>query len=314
MRGAGARLLAAGVIVSGLAVATAAVPADARAAAAPSRTAQAASGPDYCTTDEGVTVVVDLSDLGGSIIVRCVDEALPSNYTGWDALADAGFTPQSPSRTPGFVCRLVGEPAASRSFDIPENPDYHEQCVNTPPTSAYWGYWYADNGGAWTYSTTGASGRRVIEGGFEGWRFSINSEGDPPMPGIAPRHSVEPSTPTTTPTHQPGGGGTTQPPSGPTSTAQTDGPGDATSSPGDDGPTLTAGPAKQGRDDATPTTSTPTPTASAGTSGVEVTSELPASAADDDAAGSATPTLIGAGVLGALGIGAAVTAWRRRRG
>ena len=45
-----------------------------------------------------------------------------------------------------------GPAGASESLPTDSNPDYHEECVDTPPSSAFWGYWYAANGGSWTYS------------------------------------------------------------------------------------------------------------------------------------------------------------------
>jgi hypothetical protein len=283
---------------------------------------QQRSGGDFCTTDSGVTVVVDLTEFGGAIVVRCVDGPLPSGYDGWDALTDAGFNPQSPSRTPGFVCRLSGEPAASRSFDIPENSDYHEQCVNTPPTSAYWGSWYAKNGGSWTYSSTGAASHQVIDGGFEGWAFSLNSGDNPPKPGVAPSHPVSPTTTPSTHTPRPGGGGSPgDGPSGPG--GNDDGTTDSPTSSSDDDPASAGGtgPSDGGRGNerqedgrAGQTVSGPTSSAPTSTSGVLVTGELPSDPSQSDSSGSALPTLLGIGILTALGVGAGVTAWRRRSG
>ena len=155
-------------------------------------------GGDYCETDEGVTVVVDMTVFDKGIIVRCVDGSLPSSYTGWDALVDAGFSPEAPARQPGFLCRVAGEPSASRALSIPGDEDYHEQCVVTPPDSAYWAYWHAPNGGNWTYSDFGAASRDVIEGGFEGFSFALN--GSIVTPGVAPvRLSDTPDPPPTSP-------------------------------------------------------------------------------------------------------------------
>ena len=62
----------------------------------------------------------------------------------------------------------------------------------TPPTTAYWGYWYAKNGGGWTYSNTGAASHTVIKGGFEGWAFSLNRAGNPPRPAYTPTRPKAP--------------------------------------------------------------------------------------------------------------------------
>jgi hypothetical protein len=293
--------------------ATAAPPSD-----GPGPVARLDSGPDYCTDDSGVTVVVDMSAFGGAVIVRCVDGPLSSGYDGWDALSDAGFSPVAPTRAPGFVCRIAGEPAAGRSLDIPENHDYHEQCVNTPPTSAYWGYWYAPNGGSWTYSSAGAAGHHVIKGGFEGWAFSLNSGAHPPKPGVAPSHPVAPTT--TPPTGSPstGGGGHHHSSGAPTSQGTPTTPPASTGGPGGSGKPGAShhrnhhrlGAGTSAPTDGGPTGRAPTPTSS---TDVQVTSDLPAATDEDNSGGSALPTLIGIGVLAIIGAGAGVTGWRRSR-
>ncbi|MGI8434069.1 MAG: hypothetical protein ACR2LE_04950 [Nocardioidaceae bacterium] len=196
MTPSGPGLAATGAAVAALAVLGTGQAIVAGAAAGPAATdaaaASAAPG-DFCTTDEGVTLVVDMTAFGDGIVVRCVEGPLGSGVTGWEALQQAGFSPQSTAGQGGFVCRLAGEPSASRSLAIPGDDDYHEQCQRTPPQSAYWAYSYAENGGHWTYSTIGAASRAVVEGGFEGWVFALN--GSRTTPALAPFHPH-----TTTPT------------------------------------------------------------------------------------------------------------------
>ena len=170
---------------------------------------------DYCKTEVGVTVVVDMTVFDKGIIVRCVDRPLPSDYTGWDALTEAGFSPQSPVRQPGFLCRLAGEPSAGRALSIPGDEDYHEQCVVTAPEAAYWAYSYASNGGSWAYSDLGVASHEVIEGGFEGFSFSLN--GSAVTPGVAPLRPNE--TPDPSPTSPPTATATPAPTATPTPTA-----------------------------------------------------------------------------------------------
>lgn len=163
----------------------------------------AAGSPGACHDADGVTVVVDFTELAGSVVERCAGWPVSS---GLDALAKAGFSITQPIRTPGFVCRLQGRPAATESLHTTSDPAYHEECVNTPPTDAYWSYWYAPNGGRWTYGTTGASGHQAIRGGFEGWSFALNhAAGAVPAPRATPRHAVPPppAPPTSTPTPAP---------------------------------------------------------------------------------------------------------------
>ncbi|RJQ72272.1 hypothetical protein D5S17_26325 [Pseudonocardiaceae bacterium YIM PH 21723] len=115
-----------------------------------------------CTTADGVTVVVDFQ---GSRTVAC---APGSPGSGLAALQGAGFSYVFPSKQPGFVCRINGNPAS-------------DPCVNTPPATAYWSYWHAQPGGSWVYSDLGAGNYRPPAGSVEGWSFGSGSQ-----PGIAP--------------------------------------------------------------------------------------------------------------------------------
>ncbi|GAA0727274.1 hypothetical protein Drose_12690 [Dactylosporangium roseum] len=111
-----------------------------------------------CAPGAGVTVVVDFGPLGGGVVVGC---QLGDPPTGLAALTGAGFTVTGTQRWGlAFVCRIDGRPTAAT-----------EPCVNTPPASAYWSYWHATPGGAWTYGTLGASSYNPAPGTVEGWRF-----------------------------------------------------------------------------------------------------------------------------------------------
>jgi len=136
----------------------------------PARAATAYDG--ACTDDAGVTIVVDFQDLGGGVSVRC---APGEPASGLDALDRAGITWTGTLRFPGFVCRIAGQPG-------PES----DPCVNTPPATAYWGYWVAERGGTWCYSTAGAANRKPPPGTVEGWSFAKNRTGNPPAPGYGP--------------------------------------------------------------------------------------------------------------------------------
>ena len=173
------RLLGLGVAAAALAVA---VPSQAQTApkpvTSPSPTGAVSARlgtAGYCPTSNGVTVVVDYQELGGATEIRCAPGA---QSTGLAALQNAGFTVTGTQRWGlAFVCRINGKPTAAT-----------EPCVNTPPTSAYWGYWHAPNGGAWTYSTTGASSYKPALGSFEGWSFSKNKTATTnPKPRVTPR-------------------------------------------------------------------------------------------------------------------------------
>ncbi|MEV0440425.1 hypothetical protein AB0I84_43065 [Streptomyces spectabilis] len=134
----------------------------------------------FCRNGEGVTVVVDFRELGGTTLVRC---AVGSQRTGLAALKDAGIQVAGTNRWgESFICRLEGKPGADR-----------EPCLDTPPAKAYWSYWHASNGGRWTYSQYGATYRTPPKGSFEGWSFSLDrDQGEAPAPRVAPRRPAAP--------------------------------------------------------------------------------------------------------------------------
>jgi hypothetical protein len=280
----------------------------------------AASKPGYCTDDTGVTVVVDFSALGGDVVVRCAAGPGGQGFTGLDALDAAGFSVTGTQRWGmQFVCRIQGRPTAREDLTIPGDDSYHEDCGDTPPEAAYWGYWYASNGGSWRYSSIAAASRTTIRGGFEGWSFHLGSSSAKPPP-VAPRHPVSSATsgpPPSAPGGQHSQGGSSAP-----STPSVS----ATSSPTSPVPTTDDTSAssrgkpdrrrQHGDTDAPPrsTTTPPEPTASRRTAqqadGPQVVTAVPQQP-DSDEGGSARPFLVGAGVLALLGAGVGTTAWRR---
>lgn len=113
-----------------------------------------------CTSNNGVTVVVDFGHLGGGTTVRC---APGSQSTGVSALRNAGFGVTNLSKDSAFgffVCRINGQPSHA-----------DEKCLTAPPRSSYWSYWHASRGGSWTFSSMGAGSRTPPAGSVEGWRF-----------------------------------------------------------------------------------------------------------------------------------------------
>ena len=124
---------------------------------------------------------MNFGSLGGGTSVRCYSGAT-SSTTGLSALSGAGFSTDGTAHDgPGFVCRINGKPSPA-----------DEQCIKTPPATAYWSYWYAPNGGSWTYSNKGAESRHVILGGFEGWAFHSGSGDAVPPAGGSPTRPVPP--------------------------------------------------------------------------------------------------------------------------
>lgn len=141
--------------------------------------------PGFCPDDGGTTVVVDFRDLGGDVIIRCAPAG--EERSGLEALQDAGFEVEAVQQYDDMMCRIEGRPAADESLEIDGRKGYQEACVEMPPASAYWSYWNADNGGEWAYSRKGMRDSEAIEGGFEGWSFSLNgSTGTQSTPRIDP--------------------------------------------------------------------------------------------------------------------------------
>jgi hypothetical protein len=110
-----------------------------------------------CSGTSGVTVVVNFGSLGGGVVTACA----PGDPTsGLTALTGAGFTYAFVPRIPGFVCQINVKP----------NP------CNGAPATAYWSYWHAPRGGAWTYSTSGAGSYNPAPGTVEGWSFGAGAK------------------------------------------------------------------------------------------------------------------------------------------
>lgn len=287
-----------------------------------------------CAPDDavGVTVVVDFQELGGGVNVRCTGRS-PSD--GADALDAAGIAWQGVVRWGrGFVCRIAGKPA-------------DDPCIDTPPASAYWGYWIAPRGGSWCYSDKGVLNRRPPPGGVEGWSFSLDRDGSTsPPPRVIPP-TAAPGAPTGAPPSgdcDPTGGTvptTTTTTAPPAPTSDRPGSGTATPRPGDDPPSA---PSTGPDGSPVPTTTTPegsTTTTSAPnttTTTTEADATTSSTAADDadrprrtdervagapnptdlsvdgqpDEDGFPVSTAAGAGVVAALAVTGAVIARRRR--
>lgn len=288
------------------------------AVAAPAPISATAGTPGYCPDSSGVTVVVDFSDLGGDIVVRCAGPVEPG-FSGLDALQSAGFTVAGTAKYGlAFVCRISNRPSSTEKLAVDGNPDYQEQCRDTPPQIAYWAYSTAKNGGSWTYSSSSAGSRDAIRGGFEGWKFSLN--GSTTKPGVAPYNPDANNPPPTT-------SSTTSAPtsSQPATTAPVTrslgaGAGTAALTTGSQQPTVapsTASPTKASRHrtpaPTQPSSAVPSTTISSPIDGAArsaVTGELPAS--EDEPRGSVVPTLLAVGILLLLAAGAGLTVWLRR--
>ncbi len=169
------------------------IPSASTALADPTTSNQAAdirSG-DCLTTDRNaVAVVIDYQGLGKPTEVYCVSQ-LGEGLTGQDLLAMVASVAFTSDGMP-FVCRIDGQPSADRSMTLSNGRQYTESCSDTPPAGAYWGYWWAEQGGAWDYATEGAGSRPVVFGSYEGWSFTLGFDGaDASSPRIQPARWAE---------------------------------------------------------------------------------------------------------------------------
>lgn len=149
------------------------VPITASAASAGARLAAPASG--ACSGQSGVTVVVDLTDLGGGVEVGC---AHGSPTTGRAALTDAGFRATDDSA--GMICAIDSAP---------------DPCPTTFAGS-YWSYWSAAPGATWTAYAVGADSSHPAPGSFEGWRYNDGAAGPSLLPAAAQVEKPATATPT----------------------------------------------------------------------------------------------------------------------
>jgi len=248
--------------------------------------------PGTCLTTDAnaVTVVIDFQGLGGEALQYCVSD-LAAGTTGVAALQATGVGVQGTAASGlSFVCRIDSKPGAGQALTLPNGQSYVETCANTPPSTAYWSYWHASQGGQWAYSSQGASVRAVEFGGYEGWSFALGASfGHAPAPRVAPAAWVTPPTPT--PTAAPTAT-TIAPAPQPTATA---------TQPTTTQPTATQQPM---------TTPATTPTAVPTT---PVTSPPPI---PPSSAGSGFPwgTAIGIGLIVAVAAASGIAVWSRRRG
>jgi hypothetical protein len=128
----------------------------------------------------GVTVVVDFNKLGNhDILVRC---APGPQGDGIGALQNAGLTIAGTNDYGlSFICRIQGLPPV-------DGPD-GQPCQRAAPVNAYWSYWHARAGGAWSYASSGAGSYQPKVGEVEGWSFSTDDGTIAPRvipPGAAP--------------------------------------------------------------------------------------------------------------------------------
>ncbi|MFI5655807.1 hypothetical protein ACIA71_31835 [Streptomyces anulatus] len=148
-------------------------------------TAPAGAAPQpmgQCTTSSGVVLAVDFSRWGGPIYRSC--GTTPT--TGYELLNQGGWrTAGTGHDGPAFICRIgYSGHKGGRQYPTPQQDD----CVLTPPASAYWSYWHADPGQkTWTYSQLGAMLYKPKPGSVDLWIFGgTDIEGTQGRPTVTP--------------------------------------------------------------------------------------------------------------------------------
>ena len=119
-----------------------------------------------CTTTAGTIIAVDFAHWGGPVVRGC--GIAPSN--GYTLLHTAGFSTAGDAHDgPGYICRIGNQAyAAGTQYPTPAQ----DACIVTPPSTAYWSYWFAPAGrNTWSYSSVGALGAHPQPGEVDLWVF-----------------------------------------------------------------------------------------------------------------------------------------------
>lgn len=270
--------------------------------AVPTPTAYAAA----CTTDTGVTVVVDFNGLGGGVQQVCLPGG--GGKAASSLFPSAGFPLTYATRQPGFVCRVSG---------VPES----DPCVNTSPADAFWSLWWSDgDASSWSYASVGAASLNIPDGGMVA--FSWDGESGTAPPSASPSHPHPTPTPTpdaNTPSPDGSGGnspgqpatpgGSTRPGTNPPASPD----GSPTASPGDKGDKSGRGD-KHGKDEQKKPKASPgaTPTAPESTAPV-VAADDGAGVAEPPADADGLPGWVPLALIGVLFAAAGVVVLLRRR-
>lgn len=135
-----------------------------------------------CTTSSGVVLAVDFSHWGGPVYRSC--GTAPT--TGYELLNQGGWATTGTGHDgPAFICRIgYSGHKGGKQYPTPQQDD----CVLTPPASAYWSYWHADPGrNTWEYSRLGAMLYKPNPGSVDLWIFGgTDIEGTEGRPTITP--------------------------------------------------------------------------------------------------------------------------------
>ncbi|MFI9626692.1 hypothetical protein [Streptomyces sp. NPDC052042] len=268
-----------------------------------------------CTTTSGAVLAVDFGPWGGPIYRSC--GTTPT--TGYELLNQGGWrTTGTGHDGPAFICRIgYSGHQGGKQYPTPAEDD----CVLTPPASAYWSYWHADPGqNTWTYSQLGAMLYKPKPGSVDLWIFgATNIEGTEGRPTVTPdqlrAHNTRPTggdrpvpQDTRTAPPLPPGTGTGPRPEQPPRTDSARTP-STTPTPS---PTTTPPPSPTADTSATPTAPAPSSAAPAGSDAApRVVEAAPATDARHDA-GSFLPVAATGALVLLIGGGAWYAAKRRR--
>ncbi|MFI7891529.1 hypothetical protein [Streptomyces sp. Cmuel-A718b] len=279
---------------------------------APTGPASAAPQPiGRCTTSSGVVLAVDFSHWGGPVYRSC--GTTPT--TGYELLNQGGWrTTGTGHDGPAFICR-IGYSGHQGGKQYPTSQQ--EDCVLTPPASAYWSYWHADPGeNTWEYSQLGAMSYRPRPGSVDLWIFGgTNIEGTKGRPTVTPdqlrAHNSRPvgGDPAPKPEPKPDPVRTSQRPA---DGDQAPPPSEEPSEKPSEKPSKLASPSASATPSPSPSASVTTGAAvAAPEKGAKVVDAAPAADAEHDS-GSIVPVAATAGLVVVIG-GAAVFAAKRRR-
>ncbi|MFH0515614.1 hypothetical protein ACHBTE_00305 [Streptomyces sp. M41] len=289
------------------------------AAALAATVAPAAAAPQpmgQCTTTSGAVLAVDFSHWGGPILRSC--GTTPT--TGYELLNQGGWrTAGTGHDGPAFICRIgYSGYKNGKQFPTPAEDD----CVLTPPASAYWSYWHADPGeDTWEYSQLGAMLYKPKPGSVDLWQFGgTNVEGTEGRPSVTPdrlrAHNTRPQGNAGKPPSDdeapplPPDVDTGPAPERPVPRPTKPSPAESTPKKSKEPkPTKSASPSPT--PSPSPSTSAPVDATAAPSAGTKVVDAAPAADAEHDP-GSIGPVVTGASLVLLIG-GAAVYAARRRR-
>ncbi|MET7554399.1 hypothetical protein ABZS72_09325 [Streptomyces albidoflavus] len=264
-----------------------------------------------CTTTSGVVLAVDFSDWGGPLYRSC--GTTPT--TGYELLNQGGWrTTGTGHDGPAFICR-IGYSGHQNGKQFP--PASQDDCILTPPASAYWSYWHADPGANdWEYSQLGAMLYKPKPGSVDLWIFGgTNIGGTEGRPTVTPdqlrAHNTRPA------------GDAGKPPSNEKAPPLTPDvntgpkPENRRTEPSEPTPTPSKRPPKKKPEPSDSPEPSPSPSSSAPAFAAPRPSErvvdaAPAADAPHDS-GSIVPVAAGAGLVVVIGGAAAYAARRRRR-